>query len=69
MAPEQPKKPAGGAFGQIMNEKRAKFAKQLQGKHVSEVSTLGGSAWKVMSEADKASCQEKLEDAKAKYET
>ena len=67
MAPEQPKKPAGGAFGQFMNEKRAEFTKQLQGKPVSEVSKLGGSTWKAMSEADKAPYQKKFEDAKAKY--
>lgn len=68
MALEQPKKPAGGAYGQFMNEKRAEFTKQLQGKPVSEVAKLGGSIWKAMSEADKAPYQKKFEDAKAKYE-
>ena len=67
MVPEQPKKPACGAFGQFMNEKRAEFAQQLQGKPVSEVYKFGGSTWKAMSEADKAPYQTKYEDAKAKY--
>ena len=68
MALEQPKKPAGGAYGQFMIEKRAEFTKQLQGKPVSEVAKLGGSIWKAMSEADKAPYLKKFEDAKAKYE-
>ena len=67
MAPEQPKKPAGGAFGQFMNEKRAEFTKQLQGQPASEVSRHVVSTWKAMSEADKAPYQKKFEDAKAKY--
>jgi len=68
MAPEQPKKPAGGAFGQFMNVKRADFVKQLPGKAVSEVSKLAGSTWKALSEAEKAPYQKKYEDAKAQYE-
>ena len=68
MALEQPKKLAGGAYGQFMIEKRAEFTKQLQGKPVSEVAKLGGSIWKAMSEADKAPYLKKFEDAKAKYE-
>ena len=68
MALEQPKKPAGGAYGQFMIQKRAEFTKQLQGKPVSEVAKLGGSIWKAMSEADKAPYLKKFEDAKAKYE-
>ena len=67
MALQQPKKPAGGAFGQFMAEKRASFTKQCQGKPVTEVSKIGGAAWKALSAADQAPYQKKYEEAKAKY--
>ena len=64
----QPKRPAGGAYGQFMNEKRAEFQKGLAGQRASEVAKLGGERWKKLSEAEKAVYQQKYEAAKEKYD-
>eukprot|EP00928_Gymnodinium_smaydae_P052753 TRINITY_DN36922_c0_g1_i1.p1 TRINITY_DN36922_c0_g1~~TRINITY_DN36922_c0_g1_i1.p1 ORF type:complete len:317 (-),score=112.99 TRINITY_DN36922_c0_g1_i1:227-1177(-) len=67
--PEQPKKPAGGAFGRFMAEKRSEFMKQCEGKPVSEVTKLGGAEWKKLSEEEKAPYQKQFEEAQKKYAT
>ena len=64
----QPKKPAGGAYGQFMNEKRAEFQKELPGQKASEVAKLGGERWKKLGESEKAVYQKRYEAAKAKYD-
>jgi len=64
----QPKRPAGGAYGQFMNEKRAEFQKELAGQKASEVAKLGGERWKKLSDAEKAVYQQQYEAAKEKYE-
>ena len=64
----QPKRPAGGAYGQFMNEKRAEFQKELAGQRASEVAKLGGERWKKLSEAEKAVYQQKYDAVKEKYQ-
>mmetsp|Transcript_74110 Transcript_74110/g.90980 ORF Transcript_74110/g.90980 Transcript_74110/m.90980 type:complete len:211 (-) Transcript_74110:61-693(-) len=68
MAGEQPKKPVGGAYGQFMAEKRPEFLKACAGKRASEVSKMGGAAWKKLSESEKAPYQTKADEAKKIYE-
>jgi hypothetical protein len=69
MALEQPKKPIGGAYGQFMNENRAAFAKECEGKPITEVAKLGGARFKELSAEEKAKYQKKFEDAHTKYKT
>merc|ERR1719291_1211076 len=66
-APEQPKKPAGGAFGRFLAEKRSHFMKLCEGKPISEVTKLGGAEWKKLSDKQKAPYQKQFEDAQKKY--
>lgn len=68
MAGEQPKKPVGGAYGVFMAEKRPEFAKACEGKKASEVSKMGGAAWKKLSEADKAPYEKMFQEKKKKFE-
>lgn len=63
----QPKKPAGGAFGQFTNEKRKEFMEQCKGKPISEVSKLAGVEWKKLTKDQQAPYQEKFEAARKKY--
>jgi len=65
---EQPKQPVGGAFGIFMSEKRPEYLQALPGKRASEVSKMGGEAWKKLSDEEKASYQKKYEEKKAKYD-
>jgi len=64
---QQPKKPAGGGFGQFVAEKRPVFQQQCAGKPVSEVSKLAGAAWKELSEAQKAPYNKQFQEATTKY--
>lgn len=64
---EQPKKPAGGGYGQFMSEKRAEFTKQCAGQPVSAVTKLGGEKWKAMTDAEKEPYNKAFEEAKKKY--
>jgi len=68
MALEQPKKPAGGAFGVFMSEKRAEFMKALPGKAVSEVSKMASEKWKGLNDTQRAPYQKKYEEKKSKFE-
>ena len=68
MAAVQPKKPAGGAYGQFMAANRAKFQEELKGQKASEVSKLGAKRWKEVSEAEKEKFQKKYLEVKAQYE-
>ena len=66
---EQPKKPAGGAFGCWLAEHRAELQKEVgPGKPASEVAKLAGARYKTLSEDTKAVYQKMFEAAKAKYE-
>ena len=68
---DAPKRPAGGAYGIFMNEKRAEFTAKAK---AAGDNTFGGPAklasetWKAISETDKASYEEKYQAAKEKYE-
>lgn len=64
----QPKKPAGGAFGQFTNEKRKEFMEQCKGKPISEVSKLAGVEWKKLTKEQQAPYQQKFEAASKKYQ-
>lgn len=65
---EQPKKPAGGAYGQFLAEKRAEFTKACAGQPVTAISKMAGEAFKKLSDAQKKPFQAKYEVAKAKFE-
>lgn len=45
MALVQPKKPAGGAYGQFLNEKRADFVKEVKGQPITAVTKLASAKW------------------------
>ena len=68
MALVEPKKVAGGAFGQFLAEKRSELQKELQGKPVTEITKLASAKFKALSEEERAIYQEKYLTAKAKYE-
>jgi len=65
---EQPKKPAGGAYGQFLAEKRQEFMKKCAGQPITAVSKMAGEAFKKLSDAQKNPYQQKYEAAKAKFE-
>jgi len=64
---EQPKKPAGGAFGRFLAEKRSHFMKLCEGKPISEVTKLGGAEWKKLSDKQRAPYQKQFVEAQQKY--
>jgi len=64
---EQPKKPAGGGFGQFVAEKRKEFQAKCAGQPVSAVSKMAGVAWKALSEAAQAPYKVKFVAAQKKY--
>jgi len=66
---EQPKKPAGGGFGQFVTEKRKEFQAKCAGQPVSAVSKMAGTAWKALSEAEQEPYKKKFVVAQAKYNT
>merc|ERR1712048_1136501 len=51
--PNAPKKPAGGAYGVFMAEKRPEFIKACAGQPITAVAKMGGEAWKKLSDAQK----------------
>lgn len=68
MAPEQPKKVAGGAFGQYMSENRAALIKENPGKPATASVKLGSERFKALSASAKAKYEKMYEDAKKQYE-
>merc|ERR1719230_1570173 len=66
--PNAPKKPAGGAYGQYLAEKRPEFIEKCKGKPITEVSKMAGAAWKKLTDAQKAPYEAKYAKAKAAYE-
>lgn len=68
---DAPKRPAGGAYGIFMNEKREEFKQQAVAKGenpVTGTAKLGAAAWKAVGEAEKATYEEKYKAAKEKYD-
>lgn len=65
---EQPKKPAGGAYGQFLAEKRPEFIRACAGQPITAVSKMAGEAFKKLSDTQKKPYQDKYEAAKAKFE-
>jgi len=68
MALEQPKKPVGGAYGSFLAEKRPEFTKQCAGQKASAISTLAGTSWKALTDAQKAPYEKKYLAAKEKFD-
>merc|ERR1719265_1362368 len=66
--PNAPKKPAGGAYGQFLAEKRPEFMKKCAGQPATAVSKMAGEAFKKLSDAQKKPYEQKYEAAKAKFE-
>lgn len=64
----QPKKVAGGAYGQFLAEKRPELQAQCIGQPITAVTKLASEKFKALSEKDKAIYEEKYQAAKAKYE-
>jgi len=69
IASEQPKRPAGGAFGVFLAEKRPEFTKACEGQKATAVSKLASEKWQAVSEKEKAQYQKKYEEKKAQFET
>ena len=69
MALVQPKKPAGGAYGQFLAEKRAEFVKEVKGQPITAVTKLASARWQALGEEEKKVYQERYVAAKEKYET
>ncbi|CAJ1437412.1 unnamed protein product [Effrenium voratum] len=65
---EQPKKPAGGAFGQFLAEKRPELMKETQGQPITAVTKLASERFKALGDEERAAYQKKYEEAKAKFE-
>ena len=68
MAMAQPKKPAGGAYGQFLAEKRPELQTQCKGQPITAITKLASEKFKALSEEDKKIYQEKFVAAKAKYD-
>jgi len=64
---QQPKKPAGGAFGQYLTEHRAAFMKECAGKPITAVTKLASTRFKEISENEKAKYQEQFKAAQEKF--
>lgn len=64
---EQPKKPAGGGFGQFLAEKRQEFTAKCTGQPISAVTKLAGESWRALSEAEQASYKKTFEEAQTRY--
>lgn len=68
MAPVQPKKPVGGAYGVFVAENRPRFQKATAGQKASAVSKLASEEWKTTTDAEKKTFQKKYEDKKAQFD-
>ena len=68
MAPVEPKKLTGGAFGQFLQEKRVELQEATKGKGCAAVTKLASEKFKALSEEEKAVYQEKFVAAKQKYD-
>jgi len=68
IALEQPKRPAGGAWGIFLAEKRPEFIKACEGQPVSAITKLAGEKWKTIAAKEKDVYQKKYEAAKAQFD-
>jgi len=68
MALTQPKKPAGGAYGMFLGERRAEFMKACQGQPITAVSKIASEKWKALGEKEKEPYQKRYESAKVQFE-
>merc|ERR1711988_648952 len=66
--PNAPKKPAGGAYGQFLAEKRPEFTKKCAGQPITAVSKMAGEAWKKLSDAQKKPYEKKYAEVFAEYQ-
>merc|ERR1719329_2123070 len=57
--PNAPKRPAGGAYGQFLAEKRPEFIEKCAGQPITAVSKMAGEAWKKLSDAQKKPYEKK----------
>jgi hypothetical protein len=69
MAGEQPKKVAGGAFGQYLSANRPQLMKECAGQPITAVTKLASTKFKALGDAERKVYQDKYEEAKSKYET
>merc|ERR1711948_231315 len=65
---EQPKKPAGGAYGQFLAEKRPEFMKKCAGQPITAVSKMAGEEWKKLSDAQKKPYEKKYAQVLTEYQ-
>lgn len=68
IALEQPKRPAGGAWGIFLAEKRPEFMKACEGQPVSAITKLAGEKWKTIAAKEKDVYQKKYEATKAQFD-
>eukprot|EP00438_Fugacium_kawagutii_P028983 Skav211305 [mRNA] locus=scaffold3605:24062:25175:+ [translate_table: standard] len=64
----QPKKVAGGAFGQFLAEKRPELQAQCKGQPITAITKLASEKFKALSDEDRAIYEKKYQAAKAKYD-
>ncbi|CAL1173865.1 unnamed protein product [Cladocopium goreaui] len=64
----EPKKVAGGAYGQFLAEKRPELQAECKGQPITAVTKLASKKFKALSEKERAVYQEKYLAAKAKYD-
>merc|ERR1712066_404188 len=65
---DQPKKPAGGAYGRFLAEKRAEISASLPAGHrMTDVTKKAGELFKALSEDEKKKYQDLYEKADAEY--
>jgi len=69
MAPVQPKRPVGGAYGAFLTEKRPEYTKACAGQKASAISKMAGENWGTLSDKQKAPYQKTYEALKAQFET
>merc|ERR1712224_644010 len=65
--PNAPKKPAGGAYGVFLAEKRPEFMKACEGQPVSAVTKLAGEKWRALFDAAKKPYQDKFLKKQEEY--
>merc|ERR1712242_168513 len=65
--PNAPKRPAGGAYGQFLAERRPEFAKACAGQSITAVSKMASEAWKKFSDAQKKPYEAKYTKASDEY--
>merc|ERR1712061_489880 len=64
----QPKKPAGGAYGRFLAEKRAEIAASLPAGHrMTDVTKKAGELFKALSDGERKKYQDLYEKADAEY--